>query len=126
MKKLISILMVLTLIFSVTGNCFATHGTTQKINEYELYKEMISKSDAEFKKIGMSNKDIKELRNFSFDKVFKERAQLDRQTLLKMGYNDNQINSLKSVRSTEKDRMTQLMRRGLFADLDNKGIKRIR
>ncbi len=99
------------------------------VSEYQSYKTLISKDDAQLKEMGMSNKEIAELRNFDFNDEFKKRAKLDNETLRKMGYDDSQITTLKSLYpSIEKTTkinsniteptysLEELSLRGIFAD----------
>jgi hypothetical protein len=130
MKKLFSIfIFILTLIF-FTSNCAFAKNTNNEIKmirltEYDLYKQMISKTDEELKKQGLNDEEIKELRNFDFNKVLLERAKLNNDELKKMGYTDEQIFKLKKLYGQIKDTrqakdkisVQDIYAAGIFADL---------
>ena len=66
--------------------------------EYEMHSRLISCSDAELMDAGLTEAEIEELREFSFEEAFLERAQLDRESLAALGYTEEQINVLKAYK----------------------------
>ncbi|MDO6353897.1 hypothetical protein Q3V94_02205 [Caloramator sp. CAR-1] len=86
---------------------------------------MISKTNEELKNQGLNDEQIKELRNFDFNKIFSERAKLNNYELKKMGYTDEQIFKLKNLYGQTEDtkqvkdkiEIQDIYAAGIFADL---------
>lgn len=126
--KKISIALLAVVVLTSSTLAFAKESLIKKetTNEYEMYMKLISKSNEELKKQGMSDKAIKELRNFDFNKEFSKRAGLDNRILKKMGYTDEQINTLKSLYNSKENNvevqksysLDELVPMGIFADLN--------
>jgi len=133
MKKLLTLLMIMTLLISSVP-AFASPNTTST-SEYDMYMQLQNQSDEELLKNGMTTEEIDHLRSFNFNDVFTERAQLDDKTLLSMGYDRSQIKALRDIygesqlksimsfvlRQPEKsdvEKISMASARGIFADLD--------
>lgn len=104
-KKLISLLLVLALVVGICPAAFAMESEvvnddvmveTTVYSEFELYQRVISHSDEELMGLGYSQSEIDEVRNFSFEEAFLERAKLDYDQLQGLGYTDEQIRILKA------------------------------
>lgn len=133
MKKIITILMALTLLFSSIPATFAYSNTTST-SEYDMYLQLQTQTDEELLKKGMTVEEIEYLRNFDFNDIFAERAKLDDRTLQSMGYNHSQIKALRDIygennlktfmsfvlRQPEKsgaEKLSMASTRGIFANL---------
>ena len=64
-------------------------------SEYDVYKKLMSTSDEVLADEGFSPEEIEEIRSFSLESAFLERAQLDENSLKVLGYTDEQIRILK-------------------------------
>ena len=130
MKKMFSVFIsMLILIFFTSSVAFAGSVNdgikTIKVTEYDLYRQLISKTDEELKNQGLNDEQIKELRNFDFNKVFLERAKLSNHELKKMGYTDEQIFKLKSLYGQTKNNKqveSKIETQNIYAELYNSGI----
>lgn len=71
--------------------------TEMVVNEYEIYKSLMDKTDEELKSDGYSDKEIEELKSVDLSYELHERAQLDNEILKNMGYTEEQIAILKDV-----------------------------
>lgn len=100
----------LSIIFMPTGEVLASsiqevgeEQTTQILDEHNIIegiKELKLKGDEELLLLGMTKEEIKELREYDLlkeiDKELKRRSKLDSETLINMGYNEEEIKQLKT------------------------------
>lgn len=113
MKKLVSFLIMFLLImtpFSVSANVNVIDTNDQnelysmvkkdtiietKINEYDEFKKLQNTDENTLLSQGWTEQEIKDLKEFDFEKALKERANLSNENLSKMGYSSSKISSLK-------------------------------
>lgn len=129
MKKVIGIMLIALFVIGLPLQSFASQDIkTTKVNEYDMYKKLISKTDKELEKIGMKKENIKKLRSIDFNKELKKRSKLDEKTLKNMGYEKEQIKALKDIYKdttesknnenlNETVKLNQVYAAGLFADV---------
>jgi len=125
MKKIVSLILFLVVLFGISVQGFAMESPVNSVtvNEYDIYKDLNSKTDKELMSQGLSIEEITELRNIDLYELLSERAKLDAETLKIMGYTDIQIKNLKNIYlesekksfSVDLDSIAPL---GLFADLN--------
>ena len=103
-KRIISILLSLVMFISMFiptinayANDFVIKDSYTEYNEYEMYKELTSKSDKELSGEGYSDDDIEYIRDFDYEAAIRERASLSEETLKLYGYNESEIKQLKDV-----------------------------
>lgn len=96
--KILSLCMSAMLVLGGTVQAFAMEQSffTSKVNEYEMYKNDMAKTDEELKEMGMTDDEINELRHFDFNEVFRERSSFSDDILKNMGYTSKQIEVLRS------------------------------
>lgn len=75
--------------------------TITEYNEYEMYKKIASKTDAQLKAEGYSDENIEYIRDFDFEEEIRLRASLPYETLKTYGYTDSEIKELKEIKSTD-------------------------
>lgn len=118
-KKLISLLLVLALVVGICPTAFAaeteaastdTVAETTQYSEFEVYQEVISHSDKELMELGYSQSEIDEVRNFSFEDAFLERAKLNCEQLRGLGYTDEQIRILKEYNGEPITSTSEILR----------------
>ncbi|RYD06140.1 hypothetical protein N752_05690 [Desulforamulus aquiferis] len=106
MKKL-SILILFSFLLSLfvtTGSlAFAQNDTEMKINEYQKLKDLKAKTDEELEEIGLSTKEIEEIKKLDYAKELQKRAKLDKKLLKNLGYSDEQVSMLKNFQGTESE-----------------------
>lgn len=77
-------------------NYVASKNQSYQVNEYDLYKSLISQTDEALGKKGMSKPDIQKLRTFDYKKAIIDRSKESIDTLKAQGYSDAKISALKS------------------------------
>ena len=104
MKKTISILLAIYFfVISLSVSSFAISGKdllSNKnviINEWDEYNKIISMTDKELLNFGYTKQEIKEIRNFDYEKEIRYRATLDDKTLKAYGYTNKDIKELRQV-----------------------------
>lgn len=112
MKKIFSIILSLVMVISIctfqTKSIYAQDfsendisnqfiNNNMVIDEYELYKSLISKTDNELLSEGYDKMEIDYIRNFDYEKEVMERANLSEDVLKSYGYSENEIRSLKEM-----------------------------
>lgn len=98
MKK-VTVFLVFIMIFSSMGVYASEENNTiesTQISEYEVYMELLSKTDEELLKSGLTKEEIEEIRNFDLEKELKYRASLSDEDLKFLGYNDREIIELRN------------------------------
>lgn len=106
MKKSIAVLVcICTLVCSCTF--FVSAGSTtsvkvEKTNEYDVYNEYSKMTDKQLKKEGLTQEQIKYIRNFNFEDAIRYRASLSDETLESYGYSEKEIGELRAVASSDK------------------------
>jgi hypothetical protein len=104
MKKIISLIMVLTLLFSMTSFAYSVDfegitGSHVTVNEYEMIKNVKNRSFAELEKLGYDETEINHIKDLNYIQELKKRSNNSYHELLKLGYTDSQIKLLKSLDS---------------------------
>ncbi len=89
--------------------------TVETINEYERYREMELKSNAELLDMGLTLADIQEFRAFDYEAEVLKRAKLDEEILVGAGYNSEQIAALKELVTLEGKIVPQTYRDALYS-----------
>lgn len=107
MKKIISFFLVGVFLLVTPITAFAkdtntnmpseNKGEVVRIGERSLIETLKKKSDEELKKDGMTDIQIKELRELDYSKELLKRAKLDESQLANMGYKKEQIQQLKKL-----------------------------
>ena len=105
MKKLISIVLIITLCMSMGTLAFAEGGTdvelpensqaTMEFNEYEYYVAISNTTDQTLTRSGLTAEEIEEVRSFDFFEELRKRASQPEDVLYSMGYTEEQIVQLK-------------------------------
>lgn len=101
MKKAISILIIISMVFSMTITCFAVekdindYCTTEVIDEVSLISRLQGFSNLELKEKGFSDYEINQIRTFDYEKELAKRAALDDKTLNLYGYSKSEIEQLR-------------------------------
>ncbi len=108
-KKIISILIVISLLFSIFSiSTFAANvnliGTEEiiVINEWDEYKRIVSMSDAELLAMGYTSDEVAEIRAFDYEEEIRKTAELDDETLITYGYTNEEILALRKAASMEE------------------------
>lgn len=117
-KKMISLLLVLALVVGICPAAFAGEMDTAEevvveetsYSEFELYQNVISHSDAELMESGYTESEIDEIRSFSFEDAFLERAKLGQDELKGLGYTDEQIRILKEYNGEPITATSEILR----------------
>lgn len=117
-KRMISLLLVLALVVGICPAAFAGEGDTAEkavaeevtYSEFELYQDVLSRSDAELMESGYTESEIDEIRNFSFEDAFLERAKLSQEELEGLGYTDEQIRILKEYNGEPITATSEILR----------------
>lgn len=109
-KKVLSIIIIWTLVLFVNSIVYANNGDINKkqtekivINEYLMLKELKNKSDDELTKIGFTSDQIKKIKEIDYAKELQKRSKLDEKILKNMGYTNEQIKILKNFSGTEPE-----------------------
>lgn len=113
MKKLISILMVFILIMIPIKTLAEPINANdqldlyqqirkdsiggKKINEYDEFKNLQNTDEKELLTLGWTVQEIKDLKEFDFEKAVKERALLSNEQLSKMGYSSDKISLFNEI-----------------------------
>lgn len=99
MKKILSVLLTLTMLFSLSTTALATekdeYSQIVYINEYDYIVALQEFSDEELKEIGMTKFDVDKTVD-AFYAALNERAKLPDETLIGFGYTDEEIAILRS------------------------------
>ncbi len=105
-KKIISVLIVISLLFSVFSiSTFASNinliGTEKVvvINEWDEYKRITSMSDAELIALGYTTEKIAEIRAFDYEEEIRKTAKLSDEILISYGYTNEEIVALRKAAS---------------------------
>lgn len=114
-RRTTAILLSLTFLFSLTLFSSAANQpkhdvsknqkkllSSTKIREYDMLKQLQSQSDDELKNKGLSESEIKEIKDFDFAKALKARATKNSdKELSSLGYSADEISVLRDSNSTE-------------------------
>lgn len=118
-KRMISLLLVLALVVGICPAAFAGEAETAEkevvvkettYSEFEVYQNAISHSNAELMKLGYTESEIDEIRSFSFEDAFLERAKLSEEELKGLGYTDEQIHILKEYNGEPITATSEILR----------------
>lgn len=108
-KKIISILIVISLLFSIFSiSTFAVNvnliGTEEiiVINEWDEYKKIVSMSDAELLAMGYTSDEVAEIRAFDYEEEIRKTAELNDEILTAYGYTDEEIIALRKAAAMEE------------------------
>lgn len=120
MKKLVSVILTIIMLISVLSVSFISYAneadikpskdisssiengeTITEYNEYDMYKKIASKTNAQLKAEGYSDENIEYIRDFDFEEEIRLRASLPYETLKTYGYTDSEIKELKEIKSTD-------------------------
>ncbi len=107
MKKIMSLVVALLMVFAFSASAFANSDTQKvqkvKINEYQMLKELSKKSESEMKKLGYSSKDVEKIKNHEeeYVKHLKKYAELDDESLKNLGYSSEKIQMLRVYDGSE-------------------------
>ncbi|SHK65864.1 hypothetical protein [Paramaledivibacter caminithermalis] len=106
MKKLLSTMMILILIFLMAPNVFAeSQNTTNSytVSEYELLKPYLEKNLSELLEMGLSTEEAEHMLDMQkkiFNKV-KECTQYNEKKLFQLGYSEKQIDAFSKINSMD-------------------------
>jgi hypothetical protein len=131
MKKLISLLLASITILLLSTSAFAASSGpdiptepaayTVTVNEYDVYVEARNTSNDDLQACGMSEEEIDLIKSDAIENELLEKASLSVDELLEMGYNDNQIATLKDYSGQAIENVPEL--RGVFANMTAKFYK---
>ncbi|MDQ2087223.1 hypothetical protein RBH29_12375 [Herbivorax sp. ANBcel31] len=71
------------------------------VSEYDLYLDLVEKTDSELREAGYTTDQIKSLREFDYSEEIEKKAQLDEKELKSLGYSSDRIDAIKSFDGTE-------------------------
>jgi hypothetical protein len=98
-KRILVFVLVFCVLFSSVSAYAYSSPTLDRsktvINEYEQITKLQKTPDAQLIALGYSQKDIAEIRNFSYRDALYERAQLSEEKLSNLGYSPKQISFMK-------------------------------
>lgn len=81
--------------------------STIKINEYEKLKELKSQSDEELSISGLSESEIKDIKNLDYAKELKKRIKSNEKELSSMRYSKEQIELIQSLDLSDSQTLTE-------------------
>jgi hypothetical protein len=117
MKRIVGMVLIFVLLTSLVGMAFADNQVSKQYvssakdpkvsikNEYLELKKISSKTETELLELGYSSADILKIKNITevYSSELKRRSQLSDEELQNMGYNQKQIDLLRSFTGSEEE-----------------------